>query len=139
MTEELQKLLCTLEIVKTNVKGRHWTLKGEKFRSWHLQFDQIYDVLKEASDTVGELIVQAGDVPFHAPSQFLRHSMCEEQLSVVDWRNMVADTDRELSEIIRFINDTVRAGIYDPSVENDLTAISSKLKHEWMFCSQTLE
>ena len=82
MTEELQKLLCTLEIVKTNVKGRHWTLKGEKFRSWHLQFDQIYDVLKEASDTVGELIVQAGDVPFHAPSQFLRHSMCEEQLSV---------------------------------------------------------
>ena len=53
MTEELQKLLCTLEIVKTNVKGRHWTLKGEKFRSWHLQFDQIYDVLKEASDTAG--------------------------------------------------------------------------------------
>jgi hypothetical protein len=65
--------------------------------------------------------------------------MCEEQLSVVDWRNMVADTDRELGEIIRFINDTVRAGIYDPSVENDLTAISSRLKHERMFCSQTLE
>ena len=69
MTEELQKLLCTLEIVKTNVKGRHWTLKGEKFRSWHLQFDQIYDVLKEASDTVGELY-RLGMSPFMRPHSF---------------------------------------------------------------------
>lgn len=139
MNEELQKLLCTLEIVKTNVKGRHWTVKGERYVSWHRQFDEIFNVLCECSDTVAELIVQAGDVPFHAPSQFLKYSMCDEQLSVLDCKGMIIDTDNELGQIIRFIDDTVKIGIFTPSVENDLTAIASKLKHERMFCSQTLE
>lgn len=138
MLEELQRLLCTLAVVKSNVKGRHWTLKGTKFRSWHLQFDSIYKVLEDATDNVAELIIQAGDIPYHALSQFLDNAMCDEQLSVVDWKSMVQDTDRELGIIITYINDTVRSGIYDPSVENDLTAIASGLKHERMFCTQTL-
>lgn len=139
MLERLQVLLCTLEVVKSNVKGRHWTLTGHKFRSWHNQFDDIYKSLEEAVDNIGELIIQAGDIPYHALSQFLDNSLCDDQLSVVDWENMVRDTDRELGIIIAYINDSVKMGLFDPATENDLTAIASSLKHERMFCSQTLD
>ena len=140
MRKELEELLCTLSVVKQNVQGRHWTLQGAEYRSWHLQFGEIYDYLSDAVDAVAEIIVQEDIVPVppHTMRAFIKGSSIQEQEEVGIIEEMIKATAEELALCIQFIDKTVSANVYTPSIDNDLTAIGAKLRHYRMFCIQTL-
>lgn len=136
MTNILDTLLATLAVVESNVKARHWTLIGHKFRSWHLEFDEIAGVVRESKDAVAEIIIQLGDIPVYNFEGFVRKSLVPNIVTLGDWEQMVRTTAIELSTIIKFINDNNK--IFDAATSNDVSAIASKLRHYYMFCAQTL-
>ena len=45
--EILDRLLATIAVTTQNVRGRHWTLYGEHYKSWHPFFDEVYKKLNE--------------------------------------------------------------------------------------------
>lgn len=133
----LDTLLATLAVAESNVKARHWTLIGDKFRSWHLQFDEIADALREAKDNVAEIIIQLGGIPVYNFDGFQRKSLVPSMSSLADWRRMVENTATELATAIKFINENNH--LFDAATSNDVSAIASKLRHYHMFCAQTLK
>ena len=136
--EILDRLLATIAVTTQNVRGRHWTLYGEHYKSWHPFFDEVYKKLNEAADNVAELIVQLGGVPIHSMSGFIETSAVADMVTLGDWRRYVGDTRDELAEIIEIINTNDKAGVWDSAASNDLTQIASTLRHYYMFAAQTL-
>ena len=136
--EILDRLLATIAVTTQNVRGRHWTLYGEHYKSWHPFFDEVYKKLNEASDNVAELIVQLGGVPIHSMSGFIETSAVADMVTLGDWRRYVGETRDELAEIIEIINTNDKAGVWDSAASNDLTQIASTLRHYYMFAAQTL-
>lgn len=133
------KLIATLGVVTQNVKARHWTLRGDHFKSWHLAFDEIYELLAKGTDTAAELVVQRGEVPTHSLEGYLKRSMVSDMQAIRGWEEYVADTRDELKVIIDFINDNDRAGVFDGAASNDLTQLASDLYHWYMFALCSLE
>ena len=133
--EILDRLLATIAVTTQNVRGRHWTLYGEHYKSWHPFFDEVYKKLNEAADNVAELIVQLGGVPIHSMSGFIETSAVADMVTLGDWRRYVGETRDELAEII---NTNDKAGVWDSAASNDLTQIASTLRHYYMFAAQTL-
>ena len=121
--EILDRLLATIAVTTQNVRGRHWTLYGEHYKSWHPFF---------------ELIVQLGGVPIHSMSGFIETSAVADMVTLGDWRRYVGETRDELAEIIEIINTNDKAGVWDSAASNDLTQIASTLRHYYMFAAQTL-
>ena len=136
--EILDRLLATIAVTTQNVRGRHWTLYGEHYKSWHPFFDEVYKKLSEAADNVAELIVQLGGVPIHSMSGFIETSAVADMVTLGDWRRYVGETRDELAEIIEIINTNDKAGVWDSAASNDLTQIASTLRHYYMFAAQTL-
>lgn len=136
--EILDRLLATIAVTTQNVRGRHWTLYGEHYKSWHPFFDEVYKKLNEAADNVAELIVQLGGVPIHSMSGFIETSAVADMVTLGDWRRYVGKTRDELAEIIEIINTNDKAGVWDSAASNDLTQIASTLRHYYMFAAQTL-
>ena len=136
--EILDRLLATIAVTTQNVRGRHWTLYGEHYKSWHPFFDEVYKKLNEAADNVAELIVQLGGVPIHSMSGFIETSAVADMVTLGDWRRYVGETRDELAEIIEIINTNDKAGVWDSAASNDLTQIASTLRHYYMFPAQTL-
>ena len=131
-------MLATIAVTTQNVRGRHWTLYGEHYKSWHPFFDEVYKKLNEAADNVAELIVQLGGVPIHSMSGFIETSAVADMVTLGDWRRYVGETRDELAEIIEIINTNDKAGVWDSAASNDLTQIASTLRHYYMFAAQTL-
>ena len=136
--EILDRLLATIAVTTQNVRGRHWTLYGEHYKSLHPFFDEVYKKLNEAADNVAELIVQLGGVPVHSMSGFLETSVVPDMVILGDWRRYVRETRDELAKIIEIINKNDKEGIWDGAASNDLTQIASTLRHYYMFAAQTL-
>jgi starvation-inducible DNA-binding protein len=136
--EILDRLLATIAVTTQNVRGRHWTLYGEHYKSWHPFFDEVYKKLNEAADNVAELIVQLGGVPVHSMSGFIETSVVADMVTLGDWRRYVRETRDELAEIIEIINKNDKEGVWDGAASNDLTQIASTLRHYYMFAAQTL-
>lgn len=137
MVAVLDTLLATLAVVESNVKARHWTLIGSKFKSWHLEFDDIADAVREAKDMVAEIIIQLGDIPVYNFEGFIQKSLVPNIATLSDWRRMVEATGAELAAIIKFINENNH--IFDAATSNDVAAIAAKLRHYYMFCAQTIK
>lgn len=136
--EILDRLLATIAVTTQNVRGRHWTLYGPHYKSWHPFFDEVYKELNKAADNVAELIVQLGGLPVHSMSGFLETSAVSDMVTLSDWHRYVRDTRDELAEIIGMINKGDKEGIWDGAASNDLTQIASTLRHYYMFAAQTL-
>ena len=139
MIEILSKLVAMLAVTTNNIKARHWTLTGEQYRSWHLQLDEIYQDLAEATDNVAELVVQRGGIPPFSLEKFLELSTIEDIKNTGSYEVYLGDTRDELIAIIEYINQYDKVGVWDGAASNDLTGIASKLYHWYMFLEQTLK
>ena len=133
------KLIAAFAVSANNVHGRHVNLTGSKFRSWHLEFQEIYEYLYDALDNVMELVVQRGGIPSHSFRVFLETSEIDDEVIVPDWDRAVATTRDELKYLIDYINKYAEMNVFDAAAANDLAAIASKLYHYYMFCEQTLK
>ena len=58
MEKELDTILATMQVTKSNVKGRHWMVTGHEYEALHKMFDKIYKVLDDGTDKVGEIFRQ---------------------------------------------------------------------------------
>lgn len=59
----LQAMLCDLTELSLLGKQLHWTLQGTRFRSLHLQLDELVDSWRTMSDEVAERAVALGAFP----------------------------------------------------------------------------
>ena len=64
---ELQKALVTLIDLALIGKHAHWNVVGPKFRSLHLQLDDMIDTWRQAADAVGERAAALGHSPDGRP------------------------------------------------------------------------
>ncbi|WP_299727980.1 DNA starvation/stationary phase protection protein Dps [uncultured Endozoicomonas sp.] len=61
--QELQKLLFSAIDLGMQIKESHWTMAGREFLSVHRLFDEVHEVIEEATDDIAERIAQLGHKP----------------------------------------------------------------------------
>lgn len=132
--DALNVLLSTIEVVATNVKGRHWLVAGTHFRSLHLEFDDVWKTLLDAADKVAETQRVIGGIPSTGMAEFIAESIIKEDSQVVGSAELMVERTRdELNVLIESIHSGVREDFFDPTTENDVLNISSALRHHILF------
>lgn len=132
--DALNILLSTIEVVATNVKGRHWLVAGTHFRSLHLEFDDVWKTLLDAADKVAETQRVIGGIPSTGMAEFIAESIIKEDPQIaIGAELMVERTRNELNVLIESIHSGVREDFFDPTTENDVLNISSALRHHILF------
>lgn len=63
VTSALQSVLVDLIDLSLQAKQAHWNLRGQGFRSLHLQLDEIVDLARRASDDVAERMAALDTAP----------------------------------------------------------------------------
>lgn len=132
-------LIADVAVAYNNVHGRHVLMTGDHYVSWHHTFQEIYEELSDAQDTLMELVVQRGGIPAHSMKRYLELTDFEDEQVVTDYKRGVESTRDELKRIIDLINKYNAEDRFDGAASNDVTAIASKLYHYYMFCNQTLQ
>ncbi len=135
----LQAALFDLIDLNLQTKQAHWNLKGSRFRSVHLQLDEILDDGREHVDDVAERITTLGgdaDGRSHAVASKSRLG------KFPDGFVAVRDTVEMLSERLAALTSNLRKDLgqlaeLDP-ISEDLAigVIGSLEKHQWMLRAQ---
>ncbi|MBU7596222.1 DNA starvation/stationary phase protection protein [Streptomyces sp. P38-E01] len=132
----LQGALVDLVDLSLVAKQTHWNIVGPRFRSIHLQLDEVVDTARQYSDTVAERASALG-VP---PDGRVGTVAATTGISTVaeGWQR---DTDAvgamvdSLSGIVGRMRDRMKAaGKADPVTEDIFISLTGELeKHHWMF------
>ena len=63
LAEKLNDFLANYSVFHQNVRGYHWSIKGEKFFELHLKFEELYNDHIIKIDNVAERILTLGKAP----------------------------------------------------------------------------
>lgn len=143
--EVMNKLLSTIEIVATNVKGRHWIVAGPGFDSAHTLLDKVWGTLLNGADRVAETIRVLGGIPEYVPSAWFHLTYIAQDMDISyvgDTNNIdsfLRSTRDELNKLIAIIHDLIEKGYVGPTFENDLTGFTSELRHHILFLDGTIK
>ncbi len=99
LVKELNVLLANYHLFYQNVRGFHWTVKGQKFFELHLKFEEIYTDALLKIDEVAERILTLEGTPLHSFQAFLQNATIkamENCSSDEDMVNVVLDNLRTL-------------------------------------------
>lgn len=133
--EQLQNCLVDLIDLALQSKQAHWNLVGRRFRSFHLQLDDIVDAARDAADDVAERIATlncaADGRADTISSQSRLDNFPEGRQDVDDAVTLIAD---RLETTIGGLRKALEPmGDLDLITEDLLIGISGKLeKHLWM-------
>ncbi|MFI5687399.1 Dps family protein [Streptomyces sp. NPDC051636] len=136
VSEALQGALVDLVDLGLVAKQIHWNIVGPRFRSIHLQLDEVVDTARAHSDTVAERASTLGVPPDGRAATVADRSGIAAAPS--GW---VKDTDAvrtlvdALGAVITRMRERVAAtGDADPVSQDIFIAITADLeKHHWMF------
>ncbi|MFI9569408.1 Dps family protein [Streptomyces rishiriensis] len=136
VSEALQGALVDLVDLSLVAKQVHWNVVGPRFRSVHLQLDEVVDVARTHSDTVAERASALGVSPDGRASTVAAGS----GISPVP-AGWVKDSDAvgalvaALGAVITRMRERVAAtGDPDPVSQDIFIGITADLeKHRWMF------
>jgi starvation-inducible DNA-binding protein len=136
VSEALQGALVDLIDLSLVAKQVHWNVVGPRFRSVHLQLDEVVDTARTHSDTVAERASALGVPPDGRAATVAGGS----GISVVA-NGWVKDTDAvralvaALGAVITRMRERVTAtGAADPVTQDIFVGITADLeKHHWMF------
>ncbi|MFF3334308.1 Dps family protein [Streptomyces sp. NPDC002888] len=136
VSEALQGALVDLLDLSLVAKQVHWNVVGPRFRSVHLQLDEVVDSARTHSDTVAERASALGVPPDGRAATVASGSGIGE---VPD--GWIKDTDavgtlvRALGAVIGRMRERVAAtGDPDPVTQDIFIGITADLeKHHWMF------
>lgn len=136
VSEALQGALVDLVDLSLVAKQVHWNVVGPRFRSVHLQLDEVVDVARTHSDTVAERASALGVSPDGRASTVAAGS----GIGVVP-AGWVKDSDAvgalvaALGAVITRMRERVGAtGDADPVSQDIFIGITADLeKHHWMF------
>lgn len=142
VTEALQGCLTDLVDLALSLKQAHWTVQGDRFRSVHLQLDEIIESVRTASDEVAERISTLGVVPDGRAATIAQETRLEAYPPGFTGGN---DTVRlsadRCAAAIKGIRKAIEGiGDHDKVSEDLLIGISGNLeKHLWMLQAQEKE
>ncbi|MFI0234978.1 Dps family protein [Streptomyces sp. NPDC016845] len=136
VAEALQGALVDLVDLSLVAKQVHWNVVGPRFRSVHLQLDEVVDSARLHSDTVAERASTLGVPPDGRAATVAASS----GIATVA-EGWVKDTDavgtlvEALGAVITRMRDRIRAtGEADPVSQDMFIGITADLeKHHWMF------
>lgn len=86
---ELSHLLGDTYATYVKTHGYHWNVTGPMFRSLHLMFEEQYNELWLALDTIAERLRALGEHAPGSPSEFAELTTIPEDRSVTDAMEMV--------------------------------------------------
>jgi starvation-inducible DNA-binding protein len=136
LAEKLNHLLAAYQVFYMNVRGFHWNIRGDKFFTLHVKFEELYTDALVKIDEIAERILTLGFTPSHAFSDYLAHSAIAEvkhESQDIACVQHVLSGMQSLIEIERAVS-AVSAEVGDDGT-NDLitTYIREQEKIVWMY------
>lgn len=138
--DALQGALVDLIDLSLAAKQVHWNVVGPRFRSVHLQLDEVVDTARQHSDTVAERASAVGVNPDGRSKTLARTTAID---SVPDGWIKDVDAVKALVEALRVVIDRMRERIEatadpDPVSQDILISLTADLeKHAWMFQAES--
>ncbi|MCF3124424.1 MULTISPECIES: Dps family protein [Streptomyces] len=136
VSEALQGALVDLVDLSLVAKQIHWNVVGPRFRSVHLQLDEVVDTARQHSDTVAERASTLGVSPDGRAATVAQSSgigkVSEGWVKDADAVGTLVDA---LGAVITRMRERVEAtGEADPVSQDIFIGITADLeKHHWMF------
>lgn len=138
--EALQGALVDLLDLSLVAKQVHWNIVGPRFRSVHLQLDEVVSTARQHSDTVAERAAAIGVTPDGRAATVAAQSAIGNVPS--GW---IKDADAvqtlvdALSAVIVRMRERIRATDQpDPITQDILIGLTADLeKHHWMFQAES--
>ncbi|PSL22608.1 Dps family protein [Chitinophaga ginsengisoli] len=78
LAQKLNALLAAYQLFYMNVRGFHWNIRGDKFFTLHVKFEELYTDALTKIDEIAERILTLGFTPTHAFSDYIEQSTIEE-------------------------------------------------------------
>ncbi|WEH39345.1 DNA starvation/stationary phase protection protein [Streptomyces sp. NBC_01218] len=138
--EALQGALVDLVDLSLAAKQVHWNVVGPRFRSVHLQLDDVVDTARQHSDTVAERASAVGVNPDGRSATIARTTAID---VVPDGWIKDADAVKVLVDALEIVIGRMRQRIEvtadpDPVSQDILIAVTADLeKHAWMFQAES--
>ncbi|MFJ6053429.1 Dps family protein [Streptomyces sp. NPDC092307] len=138
--EALQGALVDLVDLSLVAKQVHWNVVGPRFRSVHLQLDEVVTTARTHSDVVAERASALGITPDGRASTVASSTAItgvpEGWIKDADAVRILVDA---LSTVITRMRDRIRATDEpDPVTQDLLIALTGDLeKHHWMFAAES--
>jgi starvation-inducible DNA-binding protein len=136
VSEALQGALVDLVDLALVAKQIHWNVVGPRFRSVHLQLDEVVDTARRHSDTVAERAAALGISPDgRAATVAVGSGIGVTPEGWVDDTTAVGTLVEALGAVIARMRERVEAtGEPDPVSQDIFIGITADLeKHHWMF------
>lgn len=136
----LQGALVDLVDLSLVAKQVHWNVVGPRFRSVHLQLDEVVDTARQHSDTVAERASALGVNPDGRSGTIARTTAID---SVPEGWVKDVDAVRTLVDALGVVIGRMReridvTGDPDPVSQDILIALTADLeKHAWMFQAES--
>lgn len=132
----LQETLVDLVDLGLVAKQAHWTLVGKRFRSVHLQLDEVVASARLHQDVVAERAAALGFAPDGRAATVAKESVVPEHPEgYVKDDAVVAYFVKVLGAVIERLRENVaKTEEPDPVTQDLLIAVTADLeKHHWMF------
>lgn len=138
----LQAALVDLIDLSLQGKQAHWNIQGPRFRSLHLQLDEIVEEVRAGSDDVAERLAALGHSPDGRAATVSKESgigdIAENFLPVSKGYELMVSKLQAAADRIKENLDEVDAA--DPLTADMLIGIATGLeKQAWMLRSATVE
>ncbi|MEU5276521.1 DNA starvation/stationary phase protection protein [Streptomyces asoensis] len=141
VSQALQGALVDLVDLALVAKQVHWNVVGPRFRSVHLQLDEVVDVARAHSDTVAERASALGVSPDgRAATVAAGSGIGAVQAGWVKDTDAVGSLVTALGAVITRMRERVSAtGDADPVTQDIFIGITADLeKHHWMFQAENV-
>ncbi|MFF1463023.1 Dps family protein [Streptomyces sp. NPDC058330] len=138
--DALQGALVDLIDLSLVAKQVHWNVVGPRFRSVHLQLDDVVDTARQYSDTVAERASAVGVNPDGRSRTLAKTTAID---SVPEGWVKDVDAVRVLVDALQVVIDRMRERIEatdepDPVSQDILITLTADLeKHAWMFQAES--
>ncbi|AWL40938.1 MULTISPECIES: Dps family protein [unclassified Streptomyces] len=138
--DALQGALVDLIDLSLVAKQVHWNVVGPRFRSVHLQLDEVVDTARQHSDTVAERASAVGVNPDGRSRTLAKTTAID---VVPDGWIKDSDAVRVLVDALKVVIDRMRERIEatdapDPVSQDILITLTADLeKHAWMFQAES--
>lgn len=138
VAKELQAELVELIDLSLKAKQAHWNIVGPKFRSVHLQLDEIVDDLRMWTDTIAERLSTINVYPDGRAGTVARDSGFRDMPAGEIKDTQVVETfSNYLLEFATKTRQRSERAAADPVTQNILQdVIAGTEKHQWMLRAQ---
>ncbi len=138
VVDQLNKLLCNLQVHYQKLKNYHWNVTGPDFFDIHEQFEIEYDAVKLEIDEIAERIRVFDKTPISTLREYLEHSEIRETTTDLPAHEMVSEIIRDFEVLLTHMMDVTEVAqeIGDLSTEEIVKGfMQRKEKRHWMFTS----